>query len=376
MASGGTPPSSCYLQVFDEPPAIVAEALSRVDIIGGHTDYNQGFVLAAPMPLTTRVEMSSVWNGKPPDRIAIEGFSTLTGDRVAYTIPADQDHSRHDRRGDWVDYVVGALRELQAAGAQVTSVRLAVSGDVPIGAGLASSASLSVALLRAMGQLFDAALEPEALAKAAQRIERVHVGVNCGIMDPLILAAGTLGHALFIDTLNLARREIEIDRTYGLEVIDSGERRRLAEVGYNLRRDECQRAAHALGLNSLREVRSDEQDLADLPPPLDRRVRHILNENRRVEQAATALASGDYIQLGRLMHESHLSLRDDYEVSVPALDRLVDDCLAGGALGARLAGAGFGGCVVALVERQKRAAWRERINRVNPRASVFDSCSN
>ena len=375
MASGGTSRSNCYRQVFAESPDATAEALSRVDIIGGHTDYNQGFVLAAPMPMTTSVEMSLLNNGAEPGRIGIEGFSTLTGNRVAHSIPADHDLSRHDRRGDWVDFVVGALRELQAAGASISSLRLAVSGDVPIGAGLASSASLSVALLRAMGQLFGATLDGEALAKTAQRIERVHVGVNCGIMDPLILADSTLGQALFIDTLTLSRREIAVDQDFNLEAIDSGERRRLAEVGYNLRRDECQRAAHALGVNSLREVKSGEQELADLPPPLDRRVRHVLNENHRVVQAADALSSGDYALLGRLMHESHLSLRDDYEVSVPALDRLVDDCLASGALGARLAGAGFGGCVVALVERSRRAAWRDQISRVNPRAHVFDSCA-
>ncbi len=377
MASDGAERSGSYLEIFAESPQVIADALSRVDIIGGHTDYNQGFVLAAPMPLSTRVEMSRLRdNSDSPDLIAIEGFSTLTGDRIAHRIPANQDHARHDRRGDWVDYVVGALRELQAAGADITSIRLAVSGNVPVGAGLASSASLSVALLRAMAQLFNVKLEGNALAKAAQRIERIHVGVNCGIMDPLILAAGTLGQALFIDTLDLTRREIAIDDSYSLEVIDSGERRRLAEVGYNLRRDECQRAAQVLGVNSLRDLQSDEQDLAELPPPLDRRVRHVLTENRRVEQAAAALASGDYAQLGRLMQESHFSLRDDYEVSVPALDRLVDDCLAGGALGARLAGAGFGGCVVALVERTKRTAWHDHISRVNPRAHIFDSYSN
>lgn len=367
--------SGCYLKVFGEPPSVCAEALSRVDIIGGHTDYNQGFVLAAPMPLTTRVEASRIGHNNNPDHIGIEGYSTLTGDRVAHSIAANQDHLRHERRGDWVDYVVGALRELQAAGADLTSIKLAVSGNVPVGAGLASSASLSVALLRALGQLFGAGLEGEMLAKAAQRIERVHVGVNCGIMDPLILAAGTLGQALFIDTRDLSRRQIDIDDGYCLEVIDSGERRRLAEVGYNLRRDECQRSAQVLGLSSLREVRSNEQDLADLPPPLDRRVRHVLNENHRVEKAAEALAARDYERLGKLMHQSHVSLRDDYEVSVPALDRLVEDCLASGALGARLAGAGFGGCVVALVEQAKRAALRDQISRINPRANVFDSCS-
>ncbi|TQV80885.1 galactokinase [Denitrobaculum tricleocarpae] len=368
--------SSCYRQVFAEAPAVSTTALSRVDILGGHTDYNQGFVLAAPMPLTTSVELSLKENlgDATGNHIEIEGYSTLTGDKAVHRIPATSDSASRHRRGDWIDYVVGAARELQSAGADVSSFRLAASGNVPTGAGLASSASFSVALLRGLGKLFEHSLEGESLAKTAQRIERIHVGVNCGIMDPLILVDGTVGNALFIDTLTLAREAIAIDPDYRLEVIDCGERRRLADVGYNLRRDECQRAAQTLGVNSLRELDGDEPDLKDLPPPLDRRVRHVLSENLRVIEARNALKSGNYAALGRLMHASHLSLRDDYEVSVPALDRLVEDCLTAGALGARLAGAGFGGCVVALIESAQRDTWRRRIATMNTRACVFDSC--
>lgn len=374
-APGGPSEPGCYSQVFAEPPEVVATALSRVDILGGHTDYNQGFVLAAPMPLSTSVELSARENHgeQVPEQIEIEGYSTLTDARVAHSIPTRTATSSVNRRGDWMDYVVGAVRELQATGAEIRSFRLTVSGNVPIGAGLASSASFSVALLRGLGKLFNAVLTGENLAKAAQRIERIHVGVNCGIMDPLILVDGTLDSALFIDTLTLKRQTIAIDPAYLLEVIDCGERRRLADVGYNLRRDECQRAAQILGVNSLRELDGDEPDLKDLPPPLDRRVRHVLSENLRVKNAGLALEAGRYGELGRLMQASHLSLRDDYEVSVPALDRLVEDCMTAGALGARLAGAGFGGCVVALIERAKRDDWRSRISALNTNASLFDS---
>lgn len=375
-APGGLTGSGCYRQVFSEAPDVTASAFSRVDILGGHTDYNQGFVLAAPMPQTTSVELSALNRGDTSEEnlIAIEGYSTLSGDRVPHSIPVKTDPSSHIRRGDWIDYVVGAVRELQAAGASIRAFRLAVSGNVPVGAGLASSASFSIALLRGLGKLFDCVLEGEILAKTAQRVERIHVGVNCGIMDPLILVDGTLDNALFIDTRSLESRAIAIDPRYRLEVIDSGERRRLAEVGYNLRRDECQRAAQILSVNSLRELSGDEPDLKDLPPPLNRRVRHVLSENHRVNQASHALDAGRYEELGQLMHASHLSLRDDYEVSVPALDRLVDDCLTSGALGARLAGAGFGGCVVALIETSQRDVWRTRVAQLNARASVFDSC--
>ena len=374
-APGGPSEPGCYSRVFAGIPEVVATALSRVDILGGHTDYNQGFVLAAPMPLSTSVELSApkAHGGQTPAEIEIEGYSTLTGARLAHSIPTRHDPQSVSRRGDWMDYVVGAIRELQATGAQIWSFRLAVSGNVPVGAGLASSASFSVALLRGMGKLFNAVLTGESLAKAAQRIERIHVGVNCGIMDPLILVDGTLDSALFIDTLTLKRQSIAIDPAYLLEVIDCGERRRLADVGYNLRRDECQRAAQILGVNSLRELDGDEPDLKDLPPPLDRRVRHVLSENLRVKNASLALDAGRYGELGRLMQASHLSLRDDYEVSVPALDRLVEDCLGAGALGARLAGAGFGGCVVALIERAKRDEWRSRMSTMNTRAGLFDS---
>lgn len=375
-ATGDHSGAGCYHQVFSEIPEVTANAFSRVDILGGHTDYNQGFVLAAPMPMATCVELSAIkMREESASRsINIEGYSTLTGDRVAHSIPITADLSAHARRGDWLDYVVGAIRELQATGADVRAFRLAASGNVPIGAGLASSASFSVALLRGLGKLFDCALEGEILAKTAQRIERIHVGVNCGIMDPLILVDGTLDNALFIDTRSLESRAIAIDTRYRLEVIDCGERRRLAEVGYNLRREECQRAAQILSVNSLRELSGDEPDLKDLPPPLNRRVRHVLSENLRVKDASLALDAGRYQELGHLMHASHRSLRDDYEVSVPALDRLVDDCLASGALGARLAGAGFGGCVVALIENAQRDVWRARIADLNTRACIFDSC--
>jgi galactokinase len=230
-----------------------------------------------------------------------------------------------------------------------------VAGDVPLGAGLSSSAALELATARAFAAVSDLTWEPAAMARLAQRAENEWVGVNCGIMDQLISAAGVAGHALLIDCRSLGTRAVPLPRDVAVVVLDTATRRGLVDSEYNERRAQCERAAAHFGVRALRDV--DERLLAERGGSLDdvtrRRARHVITENARVLAAAEALGVGNLRQVGELMTESHRSLRDDFEVSRAELDAMVEIALAqAGCYGARMTGAGFGGCAVALVTRE------------------------
>jgi galactokinase len=327
---------SGFRDVFGGDPEVVASAPGRVNLLGEHTDYNHGYVLPTPLPLWTCV-----------------GAARLPGRVEVYSAAFQEDVSRASEelpRGHWSDYVVGCVWALRRAGFPVPGARLWVASEVPLGAGLSSSAALEVATLRALREVYGLALENVALARLAQAAEVEYVGVRCGIMDQMTASAGRPGSALFLDTRSLAWELVPLPTAYRLQVVDSGVPRRLAEAGYNQRSWECEEAARLLGVKALRDVGEEELPrLARLPEPLARRARHVVTENRRVLQGVEALRAGDLQTFGRLMVESHLSLKDDFEVSTPELDRLVEACLRHGAAGARLTGAGFGGAVVALV---------------------------
>jgi galactokinase len=264
--------------------------------------------------------------------------------------------------------VRGAVAELSGEGTEPPPCRLEISGDLPRGAGLSSSAALSVALCLALGALADEAVpEPLALARLCSRIERDWCGQETGLLDPLASLCGEEGRALRIDMRGPAIVPVALPlKDHRLVTVDSGAERSLAASGYNERRAECRRAAAALGLPSLRDAGPDAA--RDLPSPLDRRARHVLSENSRVELAVAALDRGDLSELGRLLDASHASLRDDYEVSVPAVEDAVRACREAGALGARIMGGGFGGSVLALFP--PGAALPERALAVAPRAGA------
>ena len=257
---------------------------------------------------------------------------------------------------EWIDYVRGVAWALQDAGKSLVGFDGVVSGNVPVGAGLSSSAAFEMASARVFAAVSGFEWDSVAMARAGQRAENLWMGVNCGIMDQLISAGGKAGQAILIDCRSLEMRPVPLPRDAAVVVLDTTTRRQLVGSEYNDRREQCAAAAASCGASSLRDV-SLVQVLAGREAMGDvafRRARHVLSENDRTVRAAEAMRAGDSALLGRLMNESHQSLRDDFEVSTPALDAMVESARsAPGGHGARLTGAGFGGCVVALVDRHR-----------------------
>jgi galactokinase len=308
----------------------------RVNLIGEHTDYNDGLCL----PFA--VEMGVVVEARASPDSAIHARAEDLGENDVFAIEAPEPSD------GWRAFVRGMVAELGQAGHRLRPSSLIISGDLPRGSGLSSSAALEVALALAL-LAFSECPEPDrrSLAMLCSRVENEWVGARTGLLDQLAALYGRSGHVLRLDTRSLAIEPVELDLDgWRLVTVDSGSEHTHAGSGYNARRDECRQACKALGIDSLRDAR--ERDLTRLPAPLDRRVQHVLDENRRVEQTVAALRSGDLPAVGRLLDASHASLRDLYEVSVPAVEHTVDRLKAGGAAGARIVGGGFGGSVLAL----------------------------
>jgi len=330
---------------FGGEPEVVARAPGRVNLIGEHTDYNDGFVM--PMAIDRWVTIAA--------RPRIDGRVTLhsvdLNDEGSFALGG-----RGEPGHEWIDYVRGVAWALGDAGKALTGFDGVVSGNVPVGAGLSSSAAFEMAAARAISAVSGFEWEAVAMARAGQRAENLWMGVNCGIMDPLISAGGQAGHAILIDCRSLEMRPVPLPRDVAVVILDTTTRRQLIGSEYNDRRGQCASAAAACGASSLRDVSQAQLDggreaMGDVA---FRRARHVLSENDRTLRAAEAMRAGDAALLGRLMNESHQSLRDDFEVSTRALDAMVESARsAPGCHGARLTGAGFGGCVVALVDRHR-----------------------
>jgi galactokinase len=300
--------------------------------MGDHTDYNDGFVLPTAIAQRTVVELAR-GGGET------EAFSVTLGKRIAFD-------ARGGEMPGFSRYIGGCLRVLAEHGFALPVLKFTVTSDVPVGMGLSSSAALEVATLRAINTAFHLNLSDRDIAQFAWEAETKHAGVNCGIMDQMACTFAQPGRMLFLDTRNRAIRHIALPRHSEVLVVDSGVSRSLAASGYNSRRAECETAARFLGVTSLREV-SDIDAAEKLSPPLDRRVRHVVTENARVLAACNADAEA----FGRLMNESHASLRDDYAVSHPVVDALVAALQRSDLVfGARMTGAGFGGGLVALAQ--------------------------
>jgi galactokinase len=295
-------------------------APSRANLIGEHTDYNQGYVLPAALELATY----------DVGRRRADGVVSLRS---------------IDEPGEVARYVAAVVSALRDEGVEVSGFEGVVASEVPIGAGLSSSAALEVALARTLAA---SALDPARLAAVCHRVENVYLGTRSGIMDQLASAAGEAGHALLIDCRDLTVTPIPIPVGVSLLVVDSAIRRELAESDYNQRVEECQAAAEALGVVSLREATREQVET--LTGVLRRRARHVVEENGRVLAAADALRSEQLDDLGPLFRASHTSLQRDFEVSTPELDALVEVAeTTEGVIAARLTGAGFGGCTINLV---------------------------
>jgi galactokinase len=342
---------SALAQAFSErygKTARVFSAPGRVNLIGEHTDYNEGLVLPIAIKERTRVAAAA-----RPDRV-IRAYSQSLKKERSFSL--DEPWAR---RGKWLDYVEGMARTLVARGVPVGGADLMVSSDVPPGAGLSSSAALELSVGQALLALASREMPPRELALAGQAAEHDYVGVNCGIMDQLVCALGRAGHALLIDCRSLEITEVKIPELPAkILVFDTRVRHAHAASGYNRRREECQEAVALLNeagfaLTSLRDLAVERLEAAEraLPDPLARRVRHVVRENGRTTAAVDALRRSHLPGLGRLMNGSHASLRDDYAVSAPELDHLVDVAQRQeGVLGARMTGGGFGGSVIVLVK--------------------------
>lgn len=334
-----------FADKFGYPATITIKAPGRVNLIGEHTDYNDGFVLPCAIDYETVIACAQ------------------RNDRTIRVIAADYDNDEdsfsldepilHSDAHPWANYVRGVVKHLMLRNKDFSGADMVISGNVPQGAGLSSSASLEVAVGQALKSLYDLPLDGVALALNGQEAENQFVGCNCGIMDQLISALGKENHSLLIDCRSLETRAVSMPTNAAVVIINSNVKRGLVDSEYNARREQCEVAARFFGVKALRDVDPalffSIQD--ELDPVVARRARHVITENDRTLAAADSLASGDLKRMGELMAESHASMRDDFEITVPQIDKLVEIVkeVIGDKGGVRMTGGGFGGCIVALV---------------------------
>ena len=333
---------------FGGEPQLVVQAPGRVNLIGEHTDYNDGLVL--PAAIDYRTVISARVRADRTVRVIAADYANAIDE---YSLDALIE-SRSDMQ--WANYVRGVVKELVDMGLPMVGMEMVIAGNVPQGAGLSSSASLEVAVCRLFAtQPGFENISLTKMALIAQRAENEFVGCKCGNMDQIISANGVAGHALLIDCRSLEVQPTPIPSEAAIVIINSQVRRGLVESAYNTRREQCEAAARHFGVPALRDV--DPAMLAakaeGLDPEVLKRARHVVTENERVLQAVKALAAGDLVRMGELMEASHVSMRDDFEITVPAIDHIVDIVkkVIGTSGGVRMTGGGFGGCVVALVPR-------------------------
>jgi galactokinase len=332
-------------------PAIVASAPGRVNLIGEHTDYNEGYVL--PMAIDRAVAVAAA---QRPDRLL-----RMFAENVQDSVSAPLDDLYPSSRSTWSNYVKGVASQLERAGDRIPGLDICIRGNIPRGAGLSSSAAIEMASALAFQAAGDHNRPLLHLARLCQRAENEFVGIRCGIMDQLVSAVGREGYATLIDCRTLHTEFVPFPAEAVVLVFDSGTRRALADSAYNARHDECKAAAERIaevvpGVRALRDVSPAAfEDLETTLEPIPRkRARHVVRENDRVLQAVKAFHAGNLDRLGKLMYESHMSLRDDFEVSTPELDAIVDiAATCEGVFGARMTGAGFGGSAIALVAAEK-----------------------
>jgi galactokinase len=334
-----------FLETFGEEPDLVAAAPGRVNLIGEHIDYSEGFVL--PFAIKDRTLVAVRKRDDSIVRIA-------SAQRRNKIVTVDIKDVKPGLKGEWERYALGVLWSMGVK----SGVDLLIDGHVPLGAGLSSSAALECSVATAMNHLFDMGFNLEELARLTQKAENQYVGVPCGIMDQSVSLMATNGFALLLDCRDLSTRNIPFDvASHGLEllIIDTQAHHALTDGGYAERRASCESVAAKLHVKSMREL-----TIAQLDSSRDQlseieyiRARHAITEMKRVLDCVEALSSGDFVKVGQLMNQSHLSLRDDYNVSCPELNTAVEASLTAGALGSRMVGGGFGGSAIALIQASK-----------------------
>jgi galactokinase len=324
----------------------IYRAPGRVNLIGEHTDYNEGFVMPAAIDSSTWVAIAPRWDRKLS--VQSENFSE--------TAELDLDQPATRGTGHWSDYPFGVAVKLEQFGHRLRGANLVVRGEVPIGSGLSSSAAIEVATGFALLDSNDVEIDRLELAKLCRQAENEFVGMRCGLMDQFISCFGQAGHALMLDCRLLDYKLLRLPESVKLVVCNTMVKHELAASEYNARRAECEEGVRVLAqkissVRSLRDVTMNdlERFMSELPEVVYRRCRHVVSENHRVIEAATALTSGELAIFGKLMADSHKSLRDDYEVSCKELDLMVEAATTAGAIGSRMTGGGFGGCTINLV---------------------------
>lgn len=342
---------SQFRDVFGVDPQIFVRAPGRVNLIGEHTDYNEGFVL--PCAIDRNMTLLAVPSGDD----FVEVFSNDYNESDNFSLEKFTSHPKKE----WANYLRGMLLILQNEGFKLRGFKAILSGSVPQGAGLSSSAAFEVAVAVFANELNGLGLDLKSIALLAQKAENQFIGVQCGIMDQFVSALGKEDAAIFLDCRSLEFEAIPLglsSQSSSIVIINSGVRRGLVDSEYNARRQQCQQGVHLLSnlldrsLNSLRDVSLGEFESVanELPSVVAQRCKHVISENARVESAVQAIRKGELPEFGRLMNQSHVSLRDDFQVSCPELDVLTELAWAfPGTIGARMTGAGFGGCAVALV---------------------------
>ena len=346
--------TSAFTQKFGTEPSLVVQAPGRVNLIGEHTDYNDGFVL--PMAIDRGLWLAL----RPREDDQVSVHSLDFGQTAVFHL----NNLEHTKSG-WVEYLKGIAWALQENGYALRGWEGVMAGNVPKGAGLSSSAALELATARAFQQVSDFTWNAAQMARFSQLAENKWVGVNCGIMDQMISAAGQAGHALLIDCRSLDTQLVPLPPALdgsgtAVVILDTTTRRGLVDSAYNERRQQCEAAAAYFGVPALRDV-SISQFLAEadnLDPLTRRRAKHVITENLRTLNAAKAMQNADAALLGQLMNESHISMRDDFEITNHELNVMVSIAQAqDGCFGARMTGGGFGGCAVALVHEEKVAGF-------------------
>jgi galactokinase len=339
---------------FGSAPKLLVRAPGRVNLIGEHTDYNDGFVLPAAIDREFWIALRPAPDGRVRAHSLEFGDAEFSLDTLA---PGE---------AGWVEYIRGVAWALASAGHRLEAWEGVLGGDVPIGAGLSSSAAVEMAVMRAFGAVSGIPWDGREAALLGRRVENDWIGVNSGIMDQMIVAMGRADHALLIDCRSLDTEAVPLPAGLSVVVLDTGTRRGLVDSAYNERRQQCEAAAARFGVPALRDVsRQALEGATDLDPLVLRRARHVVTENARTLEAAEALRSGELELLGRLMDESHASLRDDFEVSTEALNAIVAMARQqAGCYGARMTGAGFGGCAVAAVDTSHSGSFAGAVERL------------
>jgi galactokinase len=375
-----TPPAHlipAFEAAFNAPPTLIVRAPGRIDLIGGHTDYNEGFVLAAAID-------RAAWLAVRPLDTSIVSVKALDlgGEETVFRLTELESKKTITGRllPDWARYAAGVAWSLQEAGLATPGSQIVLTSDIPVGAGLSSSAAVEVAYATAWAQITGWEVDRMEMAQLCQRAESRYVGVNSGLMDQFSSLFGRKDHALLLDCRTLEWEAVPLPEDVTLVVVDTGTRRELAGSHYNERRVECEQAVAALRpylpqIQALRDVTPEQLDeyQDEIPEPARSRARHVVAENGRVQAAAAALRAGDVALTGALMNQSYTSARDLFEASGPALDAAWQAAQAHPAsYGGRFIGAGWAGCLVFLVQREQFESFQTHMaNRLDPAAYIY-----